>query len=162
MSIFVIREYRKDDIAWAVERHGTLYREEYGWNEEFEELVASLFAKFEAGHDPEREKCWIAETDGERMGCVFVVGREGEPDTSQLRCLLVEPTGRGRGIGNALVQKCIDHSRESGYERIVLWTNDVLEDARRLYERFGFRLIAEEAQSRFGKDVVSQTWAMDL
>lgn len=158
----IIREHRIGDIGWAIERHGTIYHKEFGWNEEFEALVASLFAKFATQHDPAKERCWIAENHGERVGCVFVVTRDGEPDTAQLRCLLVDPKGRGLGIGRFLVKKCIDFSREVGYKRIVLCTNDVLVVARRIYEAEGFRLIDEEPHQKFGKDVISQTWSLDL
>lgn len=158
----IIREHRIGDIGWAIEQHGKIYHKEFGWNEEFEALVATLFAQFATQHDPAKERCWIAENNSERIGCVFVVIRKGEPDTAQLRCLLVDPRSRGLGVGRALVEKCIYFSRQVGYKRLILWTNDVLTSARHIYETTGFVIIDEEPQHRFGKDVVSQTWSLDL
>jgi len=158
----VIRTHRLGDIGWAIERHARLYADEYGWNEEFEALVATLFARFASRHDPARERCWVAELNGERVGCVFVVQNDADPAAAQLRCLLVDPTGRGRGIGGRLVEECIAFARSAGYRRIVLWTNDVLVAARHLYEAAGFELISSEPYHRFGHDLVGQNWAKEL
>ena len=159
---FILRSYRPGDIGWAVERHGEIYADEFGWNEEFEGLVAAILGEFLQKHDPRRERCWIAEAQGERVACVFVVQNAEDADVAQLRCLLVEPSSRGLGIGQALVDACVSFARESGYRRMTLWTNDVLVAARRLYEAAGFTLAGEEAHHSFGQDLVAQTWTKDL
>jgi len=156
----VLRRPRAGDYGWIIHRHGRLYREEYGWNEEFEALVARILGDFAAGHDPRRERAWIAEGDGRILGCVFCVGLSRT--VAQLRCLLVEPEARGRGLGTRLVDACIRFARRAGYRRMVLWTNDVLHAARRVYERSGFALEKEEPFRGFGHDLTSQTWARPL
>ncbi|HTV97933.1 MAG TPA: helix-turn-helix domain-containing GNAT family N-acetyltransferase [Steroidobacteraceae bacterium] len=157
-----VRPYRIGDVGWAIERHGRVYAEEYGWNGEFEALVATLFARFATGHDPDIERFWVAEVDGERAGCVFVARNEHQPRWAQLRCLLVEPAARGLGLGRRLVDECIAFARSAGYEKMILWTNDVLAAARRIYVAAGFSLIEESAHHSFGKDLVGQTWRRDL
>jgi DNA-binding MarR family transcriptional regulator/GNAT superfamily N-acetyltransferase len=156
----VLRPPHPGDYGWIVHRHGAQYAEEYGWDETFEALVARIVADYAEHHDPRREAAWIAELDGEPVGCVLCV-REGE-STAKLRLLLVDPRARGRGIGTRLVDECVRFARRAGYERMVLWTNDVLEDARRLYERAGFRLVESGPHHAFGHDLVEQTWALDL
>jgi DNA-binding MarR family transcriptional regulator/GNAT superfamily N-acetyltransferase len=158
----LLREPRPGDIGWAIERHGSLYAEEYGWDASFEGLVAKIFGAFLERHDAKRERCWIAEVDGVRAGCVFVVQNAERADTAQLRCLLVEPRTRGLGLGRRLVAECMSFAREAGYARMVLWTNDVLVSARRIYEAAGFALIGEERHHSFGHDLVGQTWAVTL
>src|SRR6185503_7711555 len=158
----LIRTHQIGDIGWAIERHGQLYSDEYGWNEEFEALVARLFARFASEHDENRERCWIAELDGRRVGCVFVVRNDEDSSAAQLRCLLVEPEGRGLGIGRRLVDECVTFARSAGYRRMILWTNDVLLAARRIYEACGFALVREERHRSFGHDLIGQFWALDL
>jgi DNA-binding MarR family transcriptional regulator/GNAT superfamily N-acetyltransferase len=157
-----IRPYRIGDVGWAIERHGRLYAQEFGWNQEFEALVATLFARFATAHDPVSEQFWVAEVDGERVGCVFVVRNEEDPLAAQLRCLLVDPAGRGLGLGRRLVDECIDFAKSAEYERIILWTNDVLVAARRIYEGAGFSLVEESPHHSFGHDLVGQIWARTL
>ena len=155
-----LRRHRPGDIGWVVQRHGELYAREYGWNEEFEALVADIAAKFVRDLDPTRERCWIAERDGARIGCVFLVAKDRT--TAKLRLLLVEPAARGAGLGKRLIDECIAFARDAGYRRIVLWTQDNLDAARHLYTRAGFRKTAEEAHRSFGKDLVAETWALKL
>ncbi|RDZ28888.1 bifunctional helix-turn-helix transcriptional regulator/GNAT family N-acetyltransferase [Lysobacter silvisoli] len=157
-----VREYGIGDLGWAIERHGRLYAEEYGWNGEFEALVAKLFADFATDHDRERERCWIAELDGERVGCVFVIRNRDHTDTAQLRCLLVDPRGRGLGVGRRLVETCLDFARAAGYRRMRLWTNDILVAARRIYEGCGFGLVEQYPHHSFGHDLTAQVWERDL
>jgi DNA-binding MarR family transcriptional regulator/N-acetylglutamate synthase-like GNAT family acetyltransferase len=157
-----IRPYGIGDVGWAIERHGRLYADEFGWNGEFEALVATLFARFAIGHDPAAEQFWVAELDGERVGCVFVVRNDQDPRAAQLRCLLVDPRGRGHGVGGRLVQECLNFARAAGYERMMLWTNDVLVDARRIYQKAGFVLAEETPHHSFGKDLVGQIWGRPL
>ncbi len=148
------------DLGWVVSRHGALYASEYGWNRDFEGLAASLVADFQEKLDPQRERAWIARVDGARAGCVFC--RQRDSETAQLRMLLVEPWARGLGLGSRLVNDCLAFARSAGYGRIVLWTNDVLISARRIYESVGFALTEEERHHSFGHDLVGQTWELDL
>jgi DNA-binding MarR family transcriptional regulator/GNAT superfamily N-acetyltransferase len=155
-----IRAPRAGDFGWMIERHGVLYAHEYGWDETFEGLVAEIVGGFARAHDPVRERAFVAELAGRRAGCVLCV--RGDEGTAKLRTLLVEPWARGHGLGTRLVDECIAFARRAGYERMVLWTNDVLADARRIYERAGFRLVEEGAHRAFGHDLVEQTWSLEL
>jgi DNA-binding MarR family transcriptional regulator/N-acetylglutamate synthase-like GNAT family acetyltransferase len=159
-SAFVLRPPRPGDLGWIVQRHGALYAEEYGWNESFEALVAEVVAEFAQRRDPQPESAWIAEVDGEPAGCVLCTRKQ--ETVAQLRLLLVEPSARGIGIGSRLVEECVRFARRAGYERIVLWTNDVLRSARPIYEAAGFRLVGEKAHTMFGPEVVGQDWELDL
>ncbi len=156
----VLREPGPGDLGWVVARHGSVYAAEYGWNAEFEGLVARIVADYAAAHDPRREAAWIAELDGEPVGCVFCVARDDT--TAQLRILLVDPAARGLGIGARLVAECLRFATTAGYESMMLWTNDVLTSARRIYEAAGFRLVDEEPHHSFGQDLVGQVWERRL
>ena len=155
-----LRPHRPGDIGWVISRHGALYAREYGWDTTFEALVAEIAAKFLKEYDASRERAWIAERDGERVGCVFVVAQSAA--VAKLRMLLVEPHARGLGLGRRLVDECIRFARSVGYRELVLWTNDVLVSARRIYQAAGFRLVAEERHHSFGKDLVGQNWELAL
>jgi len=157
---YLLRHHRPGDMGWVVQRHAELYALEYDWNEEFEGLVAEIVARFLRRHDPKRERCWIAEKDGENVGSVFLVQKTRT--VAQLRLLLVDPRARGLGIGARLVDECTQFARGARYRSIVLWTNSVLDAARRLYEKAGYRLVREEAHHSFGKDLTGQTWQLTL
>jgi DNA-binding MarR family transcriptional regulator/GNAT superfamily N-acetyltransferase len=157
---FVLRAPHPGDLGWIVQAHGALYAEQYDWDDSFEALVARIVADYAQDHDPRREGAWIAEVDGEPAGCVLCVRRDDH--TAQLRLLLVHPRARGRGIGGRLIDECLRFAKRAGYTRITLWTNDVLHEARRLYERAGFELLQSAPHHSFGHDLVEQTWARDL
>jgi DNA-binding MarR family transcriptional regulator/GNAT superfamily N-acetyltransferase len=161
-AAITVRPYGIGDVGWAIEQHGRLYAEEFGWNGEFEALVATLFARFATNRDPQCEQFWVAEVDGERVGCVFVVRNEKDSHAAQLRCLLVNSSGRGLGLGRRLVDECLRFAKSAGYERMLLWTNDVLVAARRIYEGAGFSLVEESPHHSFGHDLVGQIWARSL
>jgi DNA-binding MarR family transcriptional regulator/GNAT superfamily N-acetyltransferase len=157
----VLRPPEPGDLGWVIERHGSRYASEYGWDARFEALVARIVADFAEHRDGRREAAWIAELDGERVGCVFCTAADAE-DTAQLRLLLVEPAARGAGVGTRLVDECLRFAGRSGYRRITLWTNDVLLAARRIYQRAGFRCDRREPHHSFGRDLVGEYWSRDL
>jgi DNA-binding MarR family transcriptional regulator/GNAT superfamily N-acetyltransferase len=148
------------DMGWLVHRHAVVYAQEYGWDDEFEALVAEILAAFIRNYDPACEQCWIAELAGAPVGSVFLVKESDE--MGRLRLLFVEPSARGHGIGRLLVDACIDQARRVGYRKLTLWTNDVLASARRIYEAAGFRLVKEWRDRKFGQDLVGQDWELTL
>lgn len=157
---YLLRTHQPGDMGWVVHRHGVLYAEEYGWDEQFEALVAGIAAKFIQHYNPKRERCWIAEIDGEIVGSVFLVKQSRT--AAKLRLLLVEPKARGLGIGTRLVDECLRFSRRVGYRKIILWTNSVLGAARHIYEKAGFRRVHEERHHSFGHDLIGETWELSL
>lgn len=156
-----LRDPEPGDLGWIVQRHGALYAAEYGWNTDFEGLVARIVADFAQDHDPHLERVWIAELDGRPVGSVMCV-RDDAPGTARLRLLLVDPAGRGLGIGAQLVDAVVSFAREAGYRELVLWTNDVLDAARVLYRRAGFTLVAEKPHRSFGVSLTGQDWRLRL
>jgi DNA-binding MarR family transcriptional regulator/GNAT superfamily N-acetyltransferase len=160
--LYILRPHRVGDMGWVVHREAAGYAEEYGFNETFEGLVARIVADFISGFDPQRERCWIAEVDGQSVGHVFLVKHPELPNTAKLRLLFVERSARGMGLGHALVSECIRFARTAGYETIQLWTQSILTAACRIYENNGFRLIQEEPHQSFGKDLLGQTWELKL
>jgi len=157
---YLLRPHQPGDMGWVVQAHGRIYAEEYGWDETFEALVAGIVAQFIQTFDARRERCWIAERQGENVGSVFVVRQSDE--VAKLRLLIVAPGARGLGIGQRLVSECIRFARRSGYRKITLWTNDVLAAARQIYEAADFRLVASEPHHSFGHDLVGETWELEL
>ena len=157
---YLLRSHHAGDLGWIVHRHGALYSQEYGWDDEFEAQVAQIVSDFVRNFDPKREHCWIAEREGEIVGSVMVVQKS--KTVAQLRLLLVEPQARGLGIGKRLVDECIRFARQRNYRKLVLWTNSVLDTARHIYENAGFRLVQENRHQGYGKDLVSQDWELTL
>lgn len=167
-SPYLLRPHRPGDMGWVVSRHGALYAQEYRWNMDFEALVARIAADFIERFDATREACWIAERDGHNLGCVFLVQARDDanhaplPGVAQLRMLLVEPSARGLGLGARLVDECERFARMAGYTRITLWTNSLLQAARGIYQKAGYRLVVSEPHHSFGHDLVGETWQKDL
>lgn len=157
---YLLRPHRPGDMGWVIHRHGALYAEEYGWDETFEALVAGIAAKFIREFKPKRERCWIAEREGEIVGSVFLV--EKSKTVAQLRLMYVEPKARGLGIGGRLADECVRFAKQVGYRKVVLWTNSVLLAARHIYHKAGFRLIHSEPHLSFGHDLIGETWELEL
>lgn len=157
---YVLRPHEPGDMGWVVQQHGQLYAREYGWNEQFEALVAGIVAQFIQSYDAQKERCWMAELDGEIVGSVFVV--KASDTVAKLRMLIVHPKARGLGIGARLVDECIRFARRTGYQTLTLWTNSVLTAARHIYEKAGFELVAAEPHHSFGHDLVGETWELPL
>jgi DNA-binding MarR family transcriptional regulator/GNAT superfamily N-acetyltransferase len=159
---FILRPHRPGDMGWVVHRQAVLYAQEYGWDETYEALISRIVADFIDRFDPKRERCWIAERDGEIVGSVFLIKHPERAGVAQLRLLYVERSVRGLGIGRRLVHECTQFARQTGFKTITLWTNSVLTSARKIYEAEGYRLVREEPHHRFGHDLVGQTWELEL
>lgn len=159
---YILRQHRPGDMGWVTSRHGALYAQEYGWDENLEALVARIVAEFIIDYDPKRDHCWIAERNGDRLGCIFLVKHPERTDTAKLRLLLVEPSARGVGLGKALVHECVSFARTAGYKKVTLWTQSILAAAHNLYQHAGFTLLHEEPHHSFGADLVGQTWELSL
>jgi DNA-binding MarR family transcriptional regulator/GNAT superfamily N-acetyltransferase len=156
----ILREPRPGDMGWVVQSHGSLYASEYGFDSSFEGLVADIAAKYLASFDASRERCWIADIDGAQVGSVFLVRHSD--DVAKLRLLLVDPAGRGQGLGTRLVAECIAFAQACGYRKITLWTQSILLAARKIYQDAGFVLVATEPHRSFGQDLIGETWEREL
>jgi DNA-binding MarR family transcriptional regulator/N-acetylglutamate synthase-like GNAT family acetyltransferase len=156
----ILREPRPGDMGWVVQSHGAFYAREYGFDSSFEALVAEIAAKFLASFDASRERCWIAEIEGQQVGSIFLVRHTD--DVAKLRLLLVDPAGRGHGLGYRLVGECVAFAKACGYRRITLWTQSILIAARRIYQDAGFKLVATEPHRSFGQDLIGETWELEL
>ena len=157
---YILRPPQAGDMGWVVQSNGALYAQEYGWDESYEALVAQIVADFVKSYDPKKERCWIAEKDGENVGSVFLVKKS--ETVAKLRLLIVDPKARGLGIGKRLVDECTRFARLAGYKKITLWTNSVLLAARGIYQKAGYELVESETHHSFGKDLVGETWELQL
>lgn len=157
---YILRQHEPGDMGWVTYLHGLLYAQEYGWDEQFEALVAQIASDFVKNYNPNKERCWIAEMDGQVVGSVFLV--RSSDTVAKLRLLLVHPQARGLGLGTRLVDECIRFAKRKGYQKIVLWTNDVLVTARNIYQKAGFKLVEREPHHSFGHDLVDETWELEL
>jgi DNA-binding MarR family transcriptional regulator/N-acetylglutamate synthase-like GNAT family acetyltransferase len=157
---YIIRTHRTGDLSWIAYRHAVLYSQEYGWNQGFEALILEITTNFLKNYDPKAERCWVAERSGEILGCVLLVKQSKR--IAKLRLLLVEPSVRGLGIGKRLVEECIRFARETGYEKIGLWTHSNLSAARGIYQKAGFQLVGTDSHEDFGPPVTAETWEMPL
>lgn len=157
---YTLRPHRPGDMGWVIASHGAMYAREYGFDMTFESLVARIAADFIDKFDPKRERCWIAEIDGEPVGSVFLVKKS--PGVAKLRLLIVDPKARGLGLGRRLVEECIGFARNSGYKKLTLWTNDVLHAARAIYVQLGFKRTANAPHRSFGKNLVGENWELKL
>ncbi|MDO8398180.1 MAG: helix-turn-helix domain-containing GNAT family N-acetyltransferase [Bradyrhizobium sp.] len=156
----ILRNPRPGDMGWVVQSHGSLYAREYGFDSSFEGLVAEIAGKFLTSFDASRERCWIADIDGVQVGSVFLV-RQSD-DIAKLRLLLVDPAGRGQGLGQRLVGECIAFAQACGYRKITLWTQSILVAARKIYQDQGFVLVATEPHRSFGQSLIGETWEREL
>lgn len=161
-AAYVLRPHRIGDMGWIVHRESVGYAQQFGWDQQFEALIAKIAGEFLEHYDAAKERCWIAEIEGENVGHVFLMKHRSEPQTAKLRLLFVESSARGAGIGEALVNECIRFARTAGYRKIVLWTQSILTVAHRIYQKAGFRLVNEEPHHSFGHDLVGQDWELDL
>lgn len=157
---YLLRPHQSGDMGWVVHRQGLLYGQEYGYDEQFEALAAEIVAKFIQHYDAKRERCWIAEKDGEVVGSVFLTAKSSS--TAKLRLLYVEPSARGLGIGSRLVSECVRFARQAGYKKMVLWTQSELDAARHIYKRAGFRVVEKKRHHSFSKNLVAETWQLPL
>lgn len=157
---YMLRPHKIGDMGWITHRQGILYAQQFGWDGTYEALVAQITADFIRNFKPEREHCWIAERHGEMIGSVFLI--EESEDVARIRLLYVEPKARGLGVGQTLVNECIQFAKQVGYSKIILWTNSILVSATRIYESFGFRLTSEDPHHSFGHDLVGQIWELEL
>ena len=157
----ILRAPRHGDFGWMVLRHAQIYADEYGWGDPFEGLCAQIVADYVNNYDAKMERCWIAEVNGENAGCVMLV-KDKEPGTARIRLLLVDPIGRGLGLGTQLTDACVQFAREAGYKKITLWTHSILTAARHIYEKAGFTLTSSEPRHTWGKDVIAEFWDMTL
>jgi DNA-binding MarR family transcriptional regulator/GNAT superfamily N-acetyltransferase len=155
-----LRHHEPGDMGWVIRQHGLFYHQRYGWDESFEAFVSQICADFINQYDPQKERCWVAEMQDEQIGSIFCVNA-GE-NVAKLRMLLVAPKARGLGLGTKMVKECIRFARRVGYKKITLWTNDILIDARKIYEKQGFKLVKEESHHSFGHDLVGQNWDLML
>jgi DNA-binding MarR family transcriptional regulator/GNAT superfamily N-acetyltransferase len=157
---YLLRQHEPGDMGWMVHRQAILYAEEYGWDGTYEALAAEIVAQFIRNYDAKRERCWIVERDGARVGAVFVAKASNE--IAKLRLLHVEPEARGLGIGKRLVEECVRFARQAGYQKMTLWTQSILQTARHIYTEAGFQVVREEPHHNFGKDLTGETWELDL
>ena len=159
---YTLRRHRAGDIGYVIHRQAVLYHQEYGWDATYEALIGRIMADFIDHFDAKRERCWIAERDGERLASVCLMAHPERANVAKLRLLFVEPSARGLGLGRLLVDTCTNFARGAGYDTITLWTNSVLVSARRIYEAAGYRLVHEAPHAMFGVGLIGQTWELTL
>ncbi len=156
----VLRPHKLGELGWLIHRQGIVYNEQFGWNIEFEALIAGIYSTYQFAPDTPPKNLWVAEQDGGIVGSICVLPSDGLPGSAQLRMLYVEPAARGQGIGRALVSQCVGFARDNGYERMRLWTHTNQESARKLYAAAGFSIVETMPEHNFGKDLDGEIWEM--
>jgi DNA-binding MarR family transcriptional regulator/GNAT superfamily N-acetyltransferase len=158
----VIRGHRLGELGWLVHRQGLVCNEQFGWNIEFEALIAGIYSQFEFAPEAPAKQLWIAEQDGANVGSIFVMPSDGLPGSAQLRMLYVEPAARGQGVGAALVAQAVGFARQKSYQRVRLWTHTNQTSARKLYAGAGFHIVETMSEHNFGKDLEGEIWELAL
>jgi N-acetylglutamate synthase-like GNAT family acetyltransferase len=156
-----IRPFASNDNDFIISRQINLYKIEYGFNSDkwkayIKDGVKHLFDQFNQNKD-----CvYILEVNNNPSGCIAITHTKG--DIAQLRFFFVEPTLRGLGTGNMLINKAISFCKQKHYKQVILWTFSELHAARHLYHKLGFQIIDTRKNSNWGEPIVEECWSLNL